>query len=335
MSDKFSQLLPVLGAIVAFLFAALLLVYIVRLVFGRRIRAPGPRNRPRRLDIVDVFDLDKERQLVIVRRDNTEHLLLIGGPNDVLVESAISRVEGLAGRPETGRAETSRPVTPANWPAGPDEDGEPAPAPIKPTAPTGINLPPEMVTPKPPLPKPAPPPRPAVPPSAAETAPPPPAPPAAAAPPAPPRPTPGAPPPLRPAAAPSRPATPPFLARAQQIIKPRVDEGDAPSASAETKAAPPPPPRPAAPPPLRPGAPPPPPLRPAAPAVAEAPATPAEPARPAAPTPQIRPGVPLQRPAAPPPPPPAPPPAAKGQPADALESLEEEMARLLGRPEKE
>ena len=120
MADKFTQLLPLLGALVAFLLAALLLVYIFRLVFGKRIRAPEARNRPRRLDVVDVFDLDKERQLVIVRRDNTEHLLLIGGPNDVLVEGAINRVDQATNRnAPTGAA--------ANWP------GPPTPAPDEPT----------------------------------------------------------------------------------------------------------------------------------------------------------------------------------------------------------
>jgi flagellar protein FliO/FliZ len=332
MSDKFSQLLPMLGAIVAFLFAALLLVYIVRLVFGRRIRAPGARNRPRRLDIVDVFDLDKERQLVIVRRDNTEHLLLIGGPNDVLVESAISRVEGVGGRTEASRAETSSRAASTNWPAGPAADEEtvaPTPAPAKPAAPTGLNLPPEITAPKPAAPRPATPPplRPATPPTAAEPAPVPPTPvlpapaPAPGVPPA--RPMAGGPPPLRPAA-PTRQGPPPFLARTQQLIKPKSEEGDAP-ASGEVKMAPPPlPPRPAAPP-LRPAAPPLPP-RPVLPA-GDAPLAGGEPT-----PPQVRMGIPPQRPAAPPPVPPAPPAAPAG---DALESLEEEMARLLGRPEKE
>ena len=44
-----SQLLPYLFAIAAFLVAAVLILYIFRLVFGRRIKANGPRNRPRRL----------------------------------------------------------------------------------------------------------------------------------------------------------------------------------------------------------------------------------------------------------------------------------------------
>ncbi|MGA8172960.1 MAG: hypothetical protein WB816_19315, partial [Methylocystis sp.] len=96
-----SQLLPYIIAIAFFLAAAALILYIVRMVFGRRIRAPGPRNRPRRLDIVDAFELDRERQLVIVRRDNTEHLLLIGGPNDLLVEGGINRGEAAVSRPDT------------------------------------------------------------------------------------------------------------------------------------------------------------------------------------------------------------------------------------------
>lgn len=54
----------------------------------------GRGGRPQRLAITDAFTLDRDgRKLVIVRRDNVEHLLLIGGPNDVLVESSIVRGE--------------------------------------------------------------------------------------------------------------------------------------------------------------------------------------------------------------------------------------------------
>ena len=54
----------------------------------------GRGGRPQRLAITDAFTLDRDgRKLVIVRRDNIEHLLLIGGPNDLLVESNIVRGE--------------------------------------------------------------------------------------------------------------------------------------------------------------------------------------------------------------------------------------------------
>ena len=58
---------------------------------------PG-RGRQLRLGIVDAFDLDRQRQLVIVRRDNAEHLIMIGGPNDILIESQIIRAEAREGR---------------------------------------------------------------------------------------------------------------------------------------------------------------------------------------------------------------------------------------------
>ena len=82
------------AAAVAFLAAAALLSLIFRLTFGRRLRLPrNGRARPPRLGTVDAFDLDRQRQLVIVRRDNVEHLLMIGGPNDIVIESEIIRAE--------------------------------------------------------------------------------------------------------------------------------------------------------------------------------------------------------------------------------------------------
>src|ERR1700758_872602 len=68
---------------------ALAIVY--RLVFAHRLRVPGGRTRQPRLGLVDAFSLDGQRQLVLVRRDNVEHLVMIGGPNDVLIEPQINR----------------------------------------------------------------------------------------------------------------------------------------------------------------------------------------------------------------------------------------------------
>ena len=77
----------------AFLIALWLVVVIVRMMTGGRLRFNGGRTRQARLGIVDAFDLDRQRQLIIVRRDNTEHLIMIGGPNDLVIESEIVRVE--------------------------------------------------------------------------------------------------------------------------------------------------------------------------------------------------------------------------------------------------
>lgn len=49
------------------------------------------RRGPRRLEVVEVQAIDPRRRLVLVRRDDKEHLILIGGPNDLMMESDITR----------------------------------------------------------------------------------------------------------------------------------------------------------------------------------------------------------------------------------------------------
>lgn len=49
------------------------------------------RGRVPRLAVVDAMSVDGRRRLVLVRRDNVEHLILIGGPSDLVVEQAIQR----------------------------------------------------------------------------------------------------------------------------------------------------------------------------------------------------------------------------------------------------
>jgi hypothetical protein len=83
------------ASVLALLLALALILFIFRLSFGHRLKTSGGgRTRLPRLGIVDAFNLDRHRQLVIVRRDNVEHLLMIGGPNDLVIESEIIRAEG-------------------------------------------------------------------------------------------------------------------------------------------------------------------------------------------------------------------------------------------------
>ncbi|HVY20901.1 MAG TPA: flagellar biosynthetic protein FliO [Bauldia sp.] len=49
------------------------------------------RGRVPRLAVIDAMPVDGRRKLVLVRRDNIEHLILVGGPTDVVVEQAIQR----------------------------------------------------------------------------------------------------------------------------------------------------------------------------------------------------------------------------------------------------
>ncbi len=106
-----------IGFLAACGIAALVLLAIVyRLVFAHRLRVPGGRTRQPRLGLVDAFSLDGQRQLVLIRRDNVEHLVMIGGPNDVLVESQITRA--LASVRDNNLAQPA-PVAPASRRAEP------------------------------------------------------------------------------------------------------------------------------------------------------------------------------------------------------------------------
>ena len=84
--------------------ALIVLAIFYRLTFAHRLRVPGGRTRQPRLGLVDAFSLDGQRQLVLVRRDNIEHLVMIGGPNDVLVESQINRAVSPGARKQPGLA---------------------------------------------------------------------------------------------------------------------------------------------------------------------------------------------------------------------------------------
>ena len=79
----------------AALLGLLLLIFILKRIFAPAFNMSSSsdrRGRPPRLGVTDFFNLDRAgRRLVIVRRDNVEHLVLVGGPNDILIESNIVR----------------------------------------------------------------------------------------------------------------------------------------------------------------------------------------------------------------------------------------------------
>jgi hypothetical protein len=69
----------------AVLLLALLLLFLVLGMFQKRVRG----RRGSRLSVSEYYELDKERRLVLIRRDGMEHLLLIGGDRDLVVETGI------------------------------------------------------------------------------------------------------------------------------------------------------------------------------------------------------------------------------------------------------
>lgn len=94
--------------------------WLVRRFAGDRLGVNANRGRMPRLAVIDAAAVDGRRRLVLVRRDNVEHLLMIGGPTDIVVEHNIVRAssgrEQMPQRPLSG-VETQRlpPLAEAGW----------------------------------------------------------------------------------------------------------------------------------------------------------------------------------------------------------------------------
>src|SRR5207237_5014381 len=94
--------------------------WLVRRFANNRLGANTSRGRMPRLAVIDAAAVDGRRRLVLVRRDNVEHLLMIGGPSDIVVEPNIIRAmpgrEQMA-RPAVGGEQPPRiaPLPDANW----------------------------------------------------------------------------------------------------------------------------------------------------------------------------------------------------------------------------
>lgn len=85
---------------------------------GTRTFLRGGHNRQPRLAVLDAAAVDAKRRLVLVRRDEIEHLILIGGPTDIVVESRIGAEPPATAQP--------RPAPVAAWQAPTAETEGPA-----------------------------------------------------------------------------------------------------------------------------------------------------------------------------------------------------------------
>ena len=80
----------VIAAVVVLL--GLLCLALVLWIIRGRPSSPfirGGRNRTPRLAVLDAAAIDTRRRLVLLRRDDVEHLVMIGGPTDIVIESRI------------------------------------------------------------------------------------------------------------------------------------------------------------------------------------------------------------------------------------------------------
>lgn len=98
---------------------ALALVFVLGLVagcswFGKRMGL-APRasaaGTAKRLAIIEVQPVDARRKLVLIRRDDREHLVLLNGDQDLLIEGGITAPEGQRDSeppPSAGKTSLSR-----------------------------------------------------------------------------------------------------------------------------------------------------------------------------------------------------------------------------------
>ncbi len=166
----------IVTAVIAFIVVMGLIIltgWLVRRFGGARFG--GTRGRQPRLAVIDAAAVDGRRKLIIIRRDNVEHLLMIGGPSDVVVETNIMRAPAAQRETIPARVDTLPRAVPLPEPAGWAAQAEPAiaaraepprlveepkPAPVAPpvvaSAPPPIQVP-LSLRPEPQVPRPQPP----------------------------------------------------------------------------------------------------------------------------------------------------------------------------------
>jgi flagellar protein FliO/FliZ len=93
-----------------FLFALIFVIALIALLALVARRAgfgyPAALNKApnaRRLEIVETASVDGRRRLVLVRRDNVEHLLIIGQNSETVVETSIKPTQNAKKFKSTGR----------------------------------------------------------------------------------------------------------------------------------------------------------------------------------------------------------------------------------------
>jgi flagellar protein FliO/FliZ len=146
MENLFGEI-PLVKLLVAFAIVFILIVatfWLLRRFGGTRIGGAS-RGRQPRLAVIDAAAVDGRRRLVLIRRDNVEHLVMIGGPSDVVIEQNIVRAvpvapaRDAAGRPPGApepRVETPAAEPPAPRPPRPAaDDGWPGEPPVRPQRP--------------------------------------------------------------------------------------------------------------------------------------------------------------------------------------------------------
>lgn len=116
--------------------------WLVRRFGGSALGSSANRGRMPRLAVIDAAAVDGRRRLVLVRRDNVEHLLMIGGPTDIVVEPNI--VRGVPQRDQVQRSPAGTELPPRLAPDAGWSDAETPHDPFEHREPPVPELPPRV-----------------------------------------------------------------------------------------------------------------------------------------------------------------------------------------------
>src|ERR1700722_297759 len=128
------KFLLIFGFVLCVLFAFL---WALRRFGSGQLGGGGTRGRQHRLSVLEWAKVDNRRFLCLVRRDNVEHLLIIGGPTDVVVEANIVRAVAASRDVALARPAAVEPLPRAiplpdngngSWPLQPEVITPPPPA---------------------------------------------------------------------------------------------------------------------------------------------------------------------------------------------------------------
>jgi flagellar protein FliO/FliZ len=128
------KFLLIFGFVLCVLFAFL---WALRRFGTGQLGGTGTRGRQHRLSVLEWAKVDNRRSLCLVRRDNVEHLLIIGGPTDVVVEANIVRAAPASRDVALARPAAVEPLPRAiplpdngngSWPLQPEAITPPPPA---------------------------------------------------------------------------------------------------------------------------------------------------------------------------------------------------------------
>ena len=96
-----------------------LVVLIVLLLVFRMFKGRARGRKGMRLGIVEYCEIDQSRRLVLLRRDDVEHLVLIGGHQDLVVESGIGETYEQEAAPGRQSVQSVEDVVPFRAPRAP------------------------------------------------------------------------------------------------------------------------------------------------------------------------------------------------------------------------